>query len=167
MADATEASVKQDQPAALLKRRLDKSKLTIEQLQKEKAQMEKRMGELLDADKKRKEEDAKAAKISKVVESAGPGAVVHVGRQVNSYWLPCFRVKIVIFCSQKAQAKVKTALAPQVQASLPTTSLFDAYGSDSSYKRSIQNNCAPYCCSPGLSVGPRCASQRDARHHSR
>ncbi len=33
-------------------------------------------------------EEAKAAKISKVVESASPDAVVHVGRQLISYLFP-------------------------------------------------------------------------------
>mmetsp|Transcript_54789 Transcript_54789/g.114597 ORF Transcript_54789/g.114597 Transcript_54789/m.114597 type:complete len:85 (+) Transcript_54789:122-376(+) len=62
LTDATEASVKKGPPEALLERRIDK-------LQKEKAEMEKRMAELLDADRKRKEEEAKAAKLSKILES--------------------------------------------------------------------------------------------------
>jgi hypothetical protein len=97
ISDATEASAKPTGvPAAVLDCRLNKSNSTIEQLQKEKAEKEKRMADLLEADKKRKDEEAKAAKISKVVESASPGAVVHVGRQVNSYLLPssCFLVKV-------------------------------------------------------------------------
>ena len=60
-------------------------------------------GGFSEADIKRKEEAARAAKISKVVESASPGATVHVvSRQVNSYLSPWFSVEIVIFCSQKA-----------------------------------------------------------------
>ncbi len=42
--------------------------------------MEKRMAELM--------EEGKAAKISKVIESASPGAVVNVGRQVISDLFP-------------------------------------------------------------------------------
>ncbi len=40
--------------------------------------IERRLGEVLELDKKRKEEEAKAAKISKLVENASPGAVVRV-----------------------------------------------------------------------------------------
>ncbi len=65
---------------ALLKRRLEKSHTKIEKLKKEKADMVKKMAELM--------EEAKAAKISKVVESASPGAVVHIGRQVISCLFP-------------------------------------------------------------------------------
>jgi hypothetical protein len=64
----------------LLQRRLEKSHTEIEKLQKEKADMEKRMAILM--------EEAKAAKFSKVVESVSPGAVVHVGRQVISCLFP-------------------------------------------------------------------------------
>ena len=60
--------------------------------------------------------------------------------------MPRFRVNNVIFCSQKALAKVKSGSAPQVQdqASMPTTSLYDAYGGNSSYKRTIQNIIVPH-----------------------
>lgn len=84
LADATEATTKQGLPTGLLERR-------IERLQKEKAEMEKRMADLLDADRKRKEEEAKAAKFSRIVESASPGAVVQVqvSRQVHSFIFVC------------------------------------------------------------------------------
>jgi rubrerythrin len=65
-------------PDGLLQRRLEKSNTDIEKLQKEEADMEKRMAILIE----------EAVKISKVVESASPGAVVHVGRQVISYLFP-------------------------------------------------------------------------------
>jgi len=67
-------------PDGLLQRRLEKSITEIEKLQKEKADMEKKMAILM--------EEAKAAKISKIVESASPGAVVNIGRQVISYSFP-------------------------------------------------------------------------------
>ncbi len=58
-----------------------------------------------------------------------------------------FHVRIVIFCLQKARAAVKTvttAQTPQVQAPIPTTSRFEAFGCDSSYKRSIQRVIVPH-----------------------
>ena len=133
---ATETSHKLP-PQGLLQRRLDKSKESIQQLQSEKAAVQQKLDEL----QKKVDEEAKAGKLAKLVEGASPGAVVQVSRQVHSYLLPCFRVHNVIFSLQKAQARVKTGPAPQVQdqVSMPTTSLFDAYGGDSSYKRTIQN----------------------------
>ena len=140
----TQAS-SQHLPPALLEHRLSKSNDTIKKLETEKAEMQKKVAELLEAHKKRNEEEAKAGKLAKLVEGASPGAVVQVGRQVRSYLLPCFRVNNVIFCSQKSQARVKTGSAARVQdqASIPTTSLLDAYGGDSSYTRIIQNLIVP------------------------
>ena len=138
--DATETSHKLP-PQGLLQRRLDKSKESIQQLQSEKAAVQQKLDEL----QKKVDEEAKAGKLAKLVEGASPGAVVQVGRQVHSYLLPCFRVNNVIFCSQKSQARVKTGSAARVQdqASMPTTSLLDAYGGDSSYTRIIQNLIVP------------------------
>ena len=89
MEDATEtvpdAAAQSAVPNGLLQRRLDKSKNTIEALQKEKAEMEKQVAEMKEAEKKRKDEEAKAAKFSKIVENSSPGAAVHVGRQVIFY----------------------------------------------------------------------------------
>ena len=100
-------------PPALLERRLSKSNDTIKKLETEKAEMQKKVAELLEAHKKRNEEEAKAGKLAKLVAGASPGAVVQVGRQVHSYLLPCFRVNNVIFCSQKLQARVKPDLLPE------------------------------------------------------
>ena len=139
--ESTDPQTPKHLPAGLLERRLSMSNDTIKKLEKDKAEMQKKMAELLEAHKKRNEEEAKAGKLAKLVAGASPGAVVQLGRQVHSYLLPCFRVHNVIFSLQKAQARVKTGPAPQVQdqVSMPTTSLFDAYGGDSSYKRTIQN----------------------------
>ena len=76
--DATETS--HQLPQGLLQRRLNKSNDTIQQLEKEKAVMQKRMDEL----QKKVEEEAKAGKLAKLVEAASPGAVVQVSRQVHS-----------------------------------------------------------------------------------
>ena len=143
--ESTDPQTPKHLPAGLLERRLSMSNDTIKKLEKDKAEMQKKMAELLEAHKKRNEEEAKAGKLAKLVEGASPGAVVQVGRQVHSYLLPCFRVNNVIFCSQKSQARVKTGSAARVQdqASIPTTSLLDAYGGDSSYTRIIQNLIVP------------------------
>ena len=143
--ESTDPQAPKHLPAGLLERRLSMSNDTIKKLEKDKAEMQKKMAELLEAHKKRNEEEAKAGKLAKLVEGASPGAVVQVGRQVHSYLLPCFRVNNVIFCSQKSQARVKTGSAARVQdqASIPTTSLLDAYGGDSSYTRIIQNLIVP------------------------
>ncbi len=69
-------------PIAVYQCRLEKSKNTVETLQKGKAEMEKQVAELKEAEKKRKDEEARAAKFSKTVENSSPGAVVQVGRQV-------------------------------------------------------------------------------------
>ena len=143
--ESTDPQTPKHLPAGLLERRLSMSNDTIKKLEKDKAEMQKKMAELLEAHKKRNEEEANAGKLAKLVEVASPGAVVQVGRQVHSYLLPCFRVNNVIFCSQKSQARVKTGSAARVQdqASIPTTSLLDAYGGDSSYTRIIQNLIVP------------------------
>ncbi len=86
-----------------MKRRLEKSHTEIEKLQKEKADMEEKMAELM--------EEAKAAKISKVVESASPGAVVHVGRQVISYSFPSVftcQNRNILFAEDKGSNKNST-----------------------------------------------------------
>ena len=139
--ESTDPQAPKHLPEALLQRRLDKSKESIQQLQSEKAAVQQKLDEL----QKKVDEEAKAGKLAKLVEGASPGAVVQVGRQVHSYLLPCFRVNNVIFCSQKSQARVKTGSAARVQdqASMPTTSLLDAYGGDSSYTRIIQNLIVP------------------------
>ena len=49
---------------------------------KAKAEMEKQVAEMKEAKKNRKDEEAKAAKLSKIVENSSPGAAVQVGRQV-------------------------------------------------------------------------------------
>jgi hypothetical protein len=49
----------------------------------------------------------------------------------------------VIFCLQKAKAAVKTAPTPQV--TIPTTTLFEAFCVDGSYKRAIQSIIVPHC----------------------
>jgi len=80
-------------PAALLERRLKKSNDAIDELKKVNAEMEKKMAEILQAETRRKDEEAKAARISKAIESASPGTVVQIGRQVNSYLLHGFLVR--------------------------------------------------------------------------
>ena len=99
--EATEAQAKTSGvPTALLERRLNKSKEKVEELQKEKADMEKKLAQFLESDKKKKEEEAKAAKLSKLVENASPGQVVQVGRQVISYLLPDFQNCNILFATE-------------------------------------------------------------------
>ena len=99
MTDAIEASASPpgpaagERPAALLERRLKKSNDAIDELKKVNAEMEKKMAEILQAETRRKDEEAKAARISKAIESASPGTVVQIGRQVNSYLLRGFLVR--------------------------------------------------------------------------
>jgi hypothetical protein len=76
-------------PNAVYQRRLEKSKSTIETLQKGKAEMEKQLAELKEAERERMDEEAKAAKFSKIVENSSPGAVIRVGRQVIFLLFPC------------------------------------------------------------------------------
>jgi len=127
MAESTEPTPS-SVPAALLQRRLVKSNAAVEQLQKEKADMAKKLEEM--------REEVKAAKLAKVVESASPGEVVQVaGRQVfHICCLQDYRVKIVMFCLQKARATVKTAPTPQIQAPIPTSTLYETLSVDGSYK---------------------------------
>ena len=87
-------------PTALLERRLIKSKEKVEELQKEKADMEKKLAQFLESDKRRKEEEAKAVNISKLVENASPGQVVQMGRQVISYLLPDFQNCNILFATE-------------------------------------------------------------------
>jgi len=137
MAESTEPTPS-SVPAALLQRRLVKSNAAVEQLQKEKADMAKKLEEM--------REEVKAAKLAKVVESASPGEVVQVagGRQVfHICCLQDYRVKIVMFCLQKARATVKTAPTPQIQAPIPTSTLYEALSVDGSYKRAIQSIIVP------------------------
>ena len=99
MAESTEPTPS-SLPPALLQRRLVKSNAAVEQLQKEKADMAKKLEEM--------REEVKAAKLAKVVESASPGAVVQVGRQVfHICCLQDYRVKIVMFCLQKANCSLR------------------------------------------------------------
>jgi hypothetical protein len=76
LGDGTEPTTSRESrlPDGLLQRRLEKSISAVEQLQKEKADMAKQMEEM--------REEVKAAKLAKVVESASPGTVIQVGRQV-------------------------------------------------------------------------------------
>ncbi len=137
MAESTEPTPS-SVPAALLQRGLVKSNAAVEQLQKEKADMAKKLEEM--------REEVKAAKLAKVVESASPGEVVQVagGRQVfHTCCLQDCRVKIVMFCLQKARATVKTAPTPQIQAPIPTSTLYEALSVDGSYKRAIQSIIVP------------------------
>jgi hypothetical protein len=131
MADGNEPTTSR-LPDGLLQRRLEKSNAAVEQLQREKADMAKKMEET--------REEVKAAKLAKVVESMSPGAVIQVGRQVfHIRCLQYYRVKIVIFCLQKAKATVKAVPTPQIQAPIPTTTLFEAFCVDGSYKRTVQS----------------------------
>jgi len=137
MAESTEPTPSR-LPDGLLHRRLEKSNAAVEQLQKEKADMAKKLEEM--------REEVKAAKLAKVVESASPGEVVQVagGRQVfHICCLQDYRVKIVMFCLQKARATVKTAPTPQIQAPIPTSTLYEALSVDGSYKRAIQSIIVP------------------------
>ena len=137
MAESTEPTPRKV-PEELLKRRLVKSNAAVEQLQKEKADMAKKLEEM--------REEVNAAKLAKVVESASPGEVVQVagGRQVfHICCLQDYRVKIVMFCLQKARATVKTAPTPQIQAPIPTSTLYEALSVDGSYKRAIQSIIVP------------------------
>jgi hypothetical protein len=99
MTDAIEASASPpgpaagERPAQLLERRLKKSNDAIQELKKVNAEMEKKMAEILQAETRRKDEEAKSARISKAIESASPGTVVQIGRQVNSYLLHGFLVR--------------------------------------------------------------------------
>ena len=135
MAESTEPTPSR-LPDGLLHRRLEKSNAAVEQLQNEKADMAKKLEEM--------REEVKAAKLAKVVESASPGEVVQVGRQVfHICCLQDYRVKIVMFCLQKARATVKTAPTPQIQAPIPTSTLYEALSVDGSYKRAIQSIIVP------------------------
>ena len=108
LTDATEAFVKKGLPEALLERRIDK-------LQKEKAEMEKRMAELLDADRKRKKRKQRLRSFQR---SLSARVLALWFKSADRFVLLCclvsvtIRVEIVIFCSQKAQAKVKTTTSP-------------------------------------------------------
>ena len=62
--------------------------------------MQKRVDDLMEADKRRKEEEAKAVKLSKLVENASPGQVVQMGRQVISYLLPDFQNCNILFATE-------------------------------------------------------------------
>ena len=116
MTDAIEASASPPGPAAgerpvgLLERRLKKSNDAIDELKKVNAEMEKKMAEILQAETRRKDEEAKAARISKAIESASPGTVVQIGRQVNSYLLHGFLVRQcqyynIFFAENKSESK--------------------------------------------------------------
>ena len=116
MTDAIEASASHpgpaagERPAQLLERKLRKSNDAIEELKKVNAEMEKKMAEILQAETRRKDEEAKASRISKAIESASPGTVVQIGRQVNSYLLHGFLVRQcqyynIFFAENKSESK--------------------------------------------------------------
>jgi len=48
-----------------------------------------------------------------------------------------------MFCLQKARATVKTAPTPQIQAPIPTSTLYETLSVDGSYKRAIQSIIVP------------------------